>query len=76
MDLFIKQIKKVMGFAAGKLNIPNNNNINSNNELNTQELEFLLTMIKNTTFKGEYIEIVYNTILKLQNKYMEQTKKS
>lgn len=61
---------------TGKINVTSNNNINSNNELNPQELEFLLSMIKNSTFKGEHIEVVYNTILKLQNKYLEQTKKS
>lgn len=68
--------KKVMAFTTGKLNVLSSNNTNSNNnELNTQELEFLLSVIKNTTFKGEHIELVYNTIIKLQNKYLEQTQK-
>jgi hypothetical protein len=66
--------KKVMAFTTGKLNVLSSNNTNSNNELNTQELEFLLSVIKNTTFKGEHIEVIYNTIIKLQNKYLEQTK--
>jgi hypothetical protein len=65
-----------MAFTTGKLNVLSSNNTNSNNELNTQELEFLLSVIKNTTFKGEHIELVYNTIIKLQNKYLEQTQKS
>ena len=65
-----------MAFTTGKLNVLSSNNTNSNNELNTQELEFLLSVIKTTTFKGEHVELVYNTIVKLQNKYLEQTKKS
>lgn len=39
-------------------------------QLNEQELEFLLTLIKNTSFKGEHVELVYNTTLKLQNQYL------
>lgn len=43
-------------------------------QLNEQELEFLLTLIKNTSFKGEYVELVYNTTLKLQNQYLANKK--
>jgi hypothetical protein len=39
-------------------------------QLNEQELEFLLTLIKNNSFKGEYVELVYNTTFKLQNQYL------
>ena len=38
-------------------------------QLNAQELEFLLSLIKQTSFKGEAVEIIYNTALKLQNQY-------
>ena len=40
-------------------------------ELTARELEFLLVTIKNSLFKGEYVEICYNTTLKLQEKYKE-----
>lgn len=43
-------------------------------QLNTQELEFLLALIKQSTFKGETIEIIYNTALKLQNQYSKLKK--
>lgn len=43
-------------------------------QLNTQELEFLLSLLKQSTFKGEAIEIVYNTALKLQNQYSKLKK--
>jgi hypothetical protein len=47
----------------------------SNTELTEKELEFLLITIKNSLFKGEYVEICYNVTLKLQEKYKELNKK-
>jgi hypothetical protein len=41
-------------------------------QLNINELEFLLLLIKQHTFKGEEVELVYNTTLKLQNQYIKQ----
>lgn len=41
-------------------------------ELHLAELELLLTLVKQSTFKGEFVEVVYNTILKLQNQYFKQ----
>jgi len=38
-------------------------------ELSEKELEFLLVTIKNSLFKGEYVETLYNLTLKLQEKY-------
>ena len=43
-------------------------------QLNPQELEFLLSLIKQTSFKGEAVEIIYNTALKLQNQYSKLKK--
>jgi len=40
-------------------------------ELTATELQFLLITIKNALFKGEYVEVCYNTTLKLQEKYKE-----
>ena len=34
------------------------------------EIEFILNLIKNSEFKGENLEIVYNTVIKLQNQYI------
>jgi hypothetical protein len=36
-------------------------------ELTDKELELLLLTIKNGLFKGEYVEILFNLTLKLQN---------
>jgi len=42
-----------------------------NVELSKQELELLLITIKNSLFKGEYVEILYNLTLKLQQGYVD-----
>lgn len=54
--------------------VKNNTPVSQQDQLSAQELEFLLTLIKQTTFKGEYVEMVYNTTLKLQNQYLKQNK--
>jgi hypothetical protein len=35
------------------------------------ELEFLLLLIKDSTFKGEKVEEVYSTVYKLQQQYLK-----
>ena len=55
-------------------NKPNSiSNTPTQDQLNTQELEFLLLLIKQSTFRGENIELVYNTALKLQSQHSKQT---
>ena len=39
--------------------------------LNKDDLEFLLGLVKNSTFKGEQIEMIYNLTSKLQKAYLE-----
>jgi hypothetical protein len=41
--------------------------------LNQQELEFLLSRIKDMTFKGSELEILTKVVLKLQNRYIKIT---
>ena len=48
-----------------KDNIPGTVSVN----MTEQEYEFLLLTIKTSLFKGEYVEILYNLTLKLQEKY-------
>jgi hypothetical protein len=45
------------------------------NQLTALEIEFLLTLIKNSSFKGEQLETIYNAVLKLQEQYIHLTKK-
>jgi len=46
----------------------------NNTELTPQEIEFLLYMIKEVTFKGENVELLYGVVSKLQKQYLGQTK--
>jgi len=71
--------KLFMSFEAKNLNIVNQANTppvsNSKNiELNKQEVEFLLTLIKNSNFSGSVIEILYNTVYKLQEQHKKLNK--
>ena len=67
-----------MSFKAGKVNIGEEAvrkaletpTPNSNIELTEKELEFLLVTIKNSLFKGEYVEDLYNLTLKLQKHFL------
>ena len=43
--------------------------VDENKDLTTAELEILLQLIKNSTFSGDTIEVLYNLIIKLQEKY-------
>lgn len=38
--------------------------------LTRDELQFLLAMIKQSTFQGEAIEMLYKLVIKLQNQYI------
>ena len=41
------------------------------NNLDIAEIEFILSLIKNSTFKGENLDILYKIAIKLQNQYTE-----
>jgi hypothetical protein len=45
------------------------------NQLSPQEIASLLDIIKQTSFMGEQVELVYNMVLKLQQQYISQTQK-
>ena len=38
--------------------------------LSKEEYEFLFGVMKDTTFKGEQVQVVYNSIRKLQEQYI------
>lgn len=50
--------------------INNNNNFNEK-ELTKNEIEFLLDLFKDCTFKGKDLELLYNLVLKLQTLYLQ-----
>jgi len=73
--MLLKKIKSYMGFKSNNTTIKGvpikdvGTPLTTNLELSKEELQFLLVTIKNGLFKGEYIEILYNLTLKLQEKY-------
>ena len=44
----------------------------SASQLTKQEIEFLLTILKDVSIRGDQVEIFYNIILKLQDQYLKQ----
>jgi hypothetical protein len=71
--------KLFMSFDAKNLNVANQPNTppvsNSKTiELSKQEVEFLLALIKNSNFSGSVIEILYNTVYKLQEQHKNLNK--
>ena len=70
-----------MSFSAGKVNIgkdivKESKSSNSKIELTEKEIEFLLVTIKNSLFKGEYVETLYNLTLKLQKHFVNLKSKN
>ena len=56
---------EIKGVTTEKVGTPLTHNI----ELTEKEIELILLTIKNGLFKGEYVEILYNLTLKIQEKY-------
>ena len=82
MFTYIHKIYKkiVMAFTANKL-IVNNLEVEkstslllSKDNLTIEEIQLILITLRNSTFKGEHIELFYNTVVKLQNQYNNQQK--
>lgn len=46
----------------------------SADQLSKQEIEFLLVLIKQSSFQGDSLENLYNLVLKLQQQYLSLDK--
>ena len=74
----LKKIKQFMGFSSKNTVVANNNDQPQNNSLvpysdfSLQELEILLIALRECNLKGSQIELFYNLVLKVQNKYLLQ----
>ena len=67
--------KLFMGLNANNISVANQPVTSSKNiDLSKQEIEFLLTLIKNSNFSGSVIEILYNATLKLQEQHKKLNK--
>lgn len=63
-----------MGIMERVMSKPINVESNAHNivsRFTAEEYELLFTLIKNSTFKGEHLELVYNLTLKLQEEYIQ-----
>jgi len=68
--LGLTRIRKfIMGIVQKSTSVEN-----FEDDLTKEEYEFIFWMIKNSTFKGENIEFLYNLITKLQNQYLRLKK--
>tara|TARA_R110001592_G_scaffold24387_1_gene94126 strand:- start:1947 stop:2186 length:240 start_codon:yes stop_codon:yes gene_type:complete len=73
--LLLKKLKSFMGFKSNKVEIKGvptdkvGTSLTHNIELTENEIELILLTIKNSLFKGEYVETLYNLTLKMQEKY-------
>ena len=69
-----KIIKKVIMALIDKIQNKGNQPIEADSsnliELSKRETEFLLQTIRNSQFKGEDIEVLYNLVLKVQKLYI------
>lgn len=58
-------INKLQGNTHSGSNLP----VTTQSIFTKEEIEFLLITLKDGTFKGAQLEIMYNTVLKLQQEY-------
>ena len=66
-----------MGFSSKNTVVSNSDNQLQNipipvSEFSLQELEILLIALRECNLKGSQIELFYNLVLKIQNKYLLQ----
>ncbi len=72
MGILNKMKNESPSVKEGDLSLKENNtSLKENNfSLEKQEIELMLTLIKNSTFKGENLELLYNLVFKLQKYYL------
>jgi len=74
----LKKIKQFMAFNSQNIVVANQNEQQNQNipipvsEFSLQELEILLIALRESNLKGSQIELFYNLVLKIQNKYLLQ----
>jgi hypothetical protein len=72
----LRKIKQFMAFNSNNVVVTNQDEQQSQNipipasEFSLQELEILLIALKECNLKGSQIELFYNLVLKIQNKYL------
>lgn len=75
MEIFISTLSKIFKKVMGLLDKIKQESPSSkvgDFSLEKQEIEFILMLIKDSSFKGEQVETVYNTVFKLQQQYLKK----
>jgi response regulator RpfG family c-di-GMP phosphodiesterase len=62
-------------FSARQKSQEQSNQNSYTDELTKEEIQLLIETMKNSTFKGEFVEIFYTTVTKLQNQYIKLQQK-
>ena len=62
-------IDKLRAGSSSKISEVNNPPLLFQDNLDKKEITIILNLIKNTTFKGDNLETMYNLVLKLQNQF-------
>jgi hypothetical protein len=73
LDLRIKIKKQVMGLVD---KLVKQQPQSDPNQLNTSELQLVLSLLKQSSIKGEQVELFYNLVLKLQNQFISLSKEN
>jgi hypothetical protein len=67
-------MRKIIGYIMGLVNKENSLKQRENNSvppLTKEELEFLLKLVSDCTFKGKEVQVVYDLVYKLQQLYLQ-----
>ena len=66
-------MRKIIGFIMGLVKKENNENspIPPIPPFSKEELEFLLKLVSDCTFKGKEVQVVYDLVYKLQQLYIK-----
>ena len=68
-----------MAFTSSNVKVNNVSEVEkstsfSDYNLTPEEIQLILITLRNSTFKGEHVELFYNTVVKLQKQYTNQQK--
>ena len=68
-----------MAFTSSNVKVDNVSEVEKStspidNNLTPEEIQLILVTLRNSTFKGEHVELFYNTVVKLQKQYTNQQK--
>ena len=68
-----------MAFTSNNVKVNNVSEVEKstspiNDNLTPEEIQLILITLRNSTFKGEHVELFYNTVVKLQKQYTNQQK--